>query len=387
MDSRPKRLYCAVSRVFLRFRLLSLCARLTNIHGRAGKSRATPGGTRCNIAPVYNNRPENGFNSVRPLPAKDQLTICFAHVAYRLAERFALRNTGLNAFEVRSLDELTARIAQADVLVCSGLWRNEFIAQAPRLAFIQSISAGTDQYSRDALRTAGIRLASAQGVNERAVAEHAVALMLAMVRQIPQARENQAAKKWRGMIGDLAQREDELGGKTLLIIGLGRIGSRLGTLAKAFDMRVIATKRDPTRGAGVADKVVGPDGLLGALAEADIVALTCPLTPQTEDLIDQSALAAMKPSAYLINVARGQVVNEPALIDALKAKRIAGAALDCVWEEPLPATSGLWSVPNLLITPHTAGETRRYEDNVIDLLLENLARMWRGETALKNQVV
>lgn len=325
--------------------------------------------------------------SARPLPAKDKLTICFAHVAYRMGERFALRNTGLNSFEVRSPDELKARIAEADVLLCSGLWRNELIAQAPRLAFIQSISAGTDQYSRDALGAAGIRVASAQGVNERAVAEHAIALILAMVRQIPQARDNQAAKKWRGMIGDMSKREDELGGKTLVIAGMGRIGSRLATLAKAFDMRVIATKRDPSRGAGAADKVVGPDGLLGVLPEADFVALTCPLTPQTENLIDAKALAAMKPSAYLINVARGKVVNEPALIEALQAKRIAGAALDCVWEEPLPATSGLWSVPNVLITPHTAGETRRYEDNVIDLLLENLGRMWRGETALKNQFV
>lgn len=325
--------------------------------------------------------------SVRPLPAKDKLTICFAHVAYCMGERFALRNTGLNSFELRSLDKLKARIAEADVLVCSGLWRNELIAQAPRLAFIQSISAGTDQYSRDALGAAGIRVASAQGLNERAVAEHAIALILAMARQIPQARDNQAAKQWRGMIGDISKREDELGGKTLVIAGLGRIGSRLATLAKAFDMRVIATRRDPSRGAGAADKVVGQDGLLGVLPEADFVALTCPLTPQTENLIDAKALAAMKPSAYLINVARGKVVNEPALMEALQAKRIAGAALDCVWEEPLPATSALWSVPNVLITPHTAGETRRFEDNVIDLLLENLGRMWRGETALKNQFV
>ena len=325
--------------------------------------------------------------SARPLPAKAKLTICFAHVAYRMGERFALRDTGMNWFEVRSLDELKARIGETDVLSCSGLWRNEFIAQAPRLAFIQSISAGTDQYARDALGAAGIRVASAQGVNERAVAEHAIALILAMARQSPQARDNQAAKKWRGMIGDISKREDELGGKTLVIAGMGRIGSRLATLAKAFDMRVIATKRDPSRGAGAADKVVGQDGLLGVLPEADFVALTCPLTPQTENLIDARALAAMKPSAYLINVARGKVVNEPALVEALQANRIAGAALDCVWEEPLPAASGLWSVANVLITPHTAGETRRYEDNVIDLLLENLGRMWRGETALKNQFV
>src|SRR5918996_3282968 len=140
----------------------------------------------------------------RTLPTKDKLTICFAHVAYRMAERFALRNTGLRSFEVRSLDELEARIGEADVLLVSGLWRNELIAKAPKLAFIQSISAGVDQYSRDPFSAAGIRLASAQGVNERAVAEHAIALFLAMARQIPQARDNQTARRWRGMISDIA---------------------------------------------------------------------------------------------------------------------------------------------------------------------------------------
>ena len=325
--------------------------------------------------------------STRPLPPRDQLTLCFAHAAYRLGERFALRDTGMNWFEVRTLDELQARIASVDVLLVSGLWRNELIAAAPRLAFIQSISAGTDQYSREALRAAGIRAASAQGANERAVAEHAIALILAMARQIPQSRDNQAAKKWRGMIGDLSKREDELGGKTLVIVGLGRIGSRLATLAKAFDLRVIGVRQDSSRGAGAADTVVREDGLLDALALADFVALTCPLTPRTTNLIDAKALAAMKPSSFLVNVARGKVVDEPALVEALGQQRIAGAALDCAWEEPLPVTSALWAMPNVLITPHSAGETRRYEDNVIDLLMENLERMGRGEEVLKNQFV
>lgn len=323
----------------------------------------------------------------RPLPAKDQLTLCFAHVAYRLGERFAARGTGMHWLEVRNLDELKAQLHQVDVLLCSGLWRNELIAAAPRLAFIQSISAGTDQYSRDALAAAGIRLASAQGANERAVAEHAVAVMLAMARRLPQARDNQTARHWRGMIGDISAREDELGGKTLVIAGLGRIGARLATLAKAFEMRVLATRRDPSRGGGAADQVVGEEALLDLLPQADFVALTCPLTARTENLIDAQALAAMKPSATLINVARGKVVNETALIAALDQKRLAGAALDCVWDEPLPATSALWDMPNVLITPHTAGETRRYEDNVIDLLLDNLERQWRGEALLKNAIV
>ena len=131
-------------------------------------------------------------NPMRALPSKENLTICFAHVAYRMAERFALRATGIKHFEVRSLDELTARIGECDVLCVSMMWRNELIARAPRLAFIQSISAGTDQYARDALAAAGIRLASAQGVNAEAVAQHAMALILALTRQLHLARDNQA---------------------------------------------------------------------------------------------------------------------------------------------------------------------------------------------------
>src|SRR5262249_19307606 len=325
--------------------------------------------------------------SARRLPARDKLTICFAHVAYRMGERFALRNTGLDWFEVRSLEDLKARIADVDVLLCSGLWRNELIPLAPRPVFIQSISGGTHQHSRDGLRAAGLRAARAQGVNGRAVDEHALALTLAVARQIPQARDNQIAKKWRGMIGEIAKREDELGGKVLLIVGMGRIGSRLATLAKAFDMRVIAIRPDPSKGGGARGAVRRGSALRGVLAQADFVALTCPLTPATEDLIDATALAAMKPSAWLVNVARGRVVNEPALIQALERKGIAGAALDCVWDEPLPPTSPLWGLPNVLITPHTAGETRRYEDNVIDVLLENLERLWRCDAALKNEFV
>ena len=320
-------------------------------------------------------------------PARNSVTVCFAHVAYRMGERFALRNAGVRHVEVRTREDLDAAIGEADVLVVSGLWRNELIAKAPKLRFVQSIGAGTDQFDRDALRARGIRLASAQGVNERAVAAHAMALILAMLRHIPAGRDNQRRHQWRGMISDLNQREDELTDKVLLIVGLGRIGSRLANLARAFGMRVIGTKRDPSTGTGAADEVVAQDRLMDVLPRADIVALTCPLTPQTEKLIGERALGAMKPSAYLVNVARGRVVDEPALIAALSAGRIAGAALDCTVEEPLPASSPLWDFDNVLITPHTAGETRRYEDNVIDVLLENLDRLWRGEPELKNQVV
>ena len=321
------------------------------------------------------------------LPPKDRLTICFAHVAYQMQDRFAARETGIRSFEVRTREALDARIGEADVLVLSMLWRNELAASAPKLRFIQSISAGTDQYSREVLQHHGIRLASARGANERAVAEHAIALILALARKLPEARDNQAKRVWRGMIGELARREDELGGKTLLIIGLGRIGGRLARLAKAFDLCVLGTRRDPSKGKEGADSVHGMAELKALLPQADIVALTCPLTPETEGLIGKEALALMKRSAVLVNVARGRCVNETALIAALGEGRIAGAALDCVTDEPLPAASPLWGMENVLITPHTAGETRRYEENVIDLLLENLDRLWRGETVLKNEVV
>ena len=321
------------------------------------------------------------------LPPKDRLAICFAHVAYRLQECFAARKTGIRSFEVRTREELDKKIGEADVLVVSMLWRDALIERAPKLRFIQSISAGTDQYSRDLLRARGIRLASAQGANVRAVAEHAMALILALMRRLPEARDNQAKRAWRGMIGERDRREDELGGKALLIIGLGQIGGRLARLAKAFELRVLGIRRDPNAGSNGADEVHGVDRLAELLPQADLVALTCPLTRETEGLIGARALGAMKRSAYLINVARGRCVDEAALIAALREGRIAGAALDCFRDEPLPPSSPLWDFPNVLITPHAAGETRRYEENVIDILLENLDRLWRGETTLRNGIV
>ncbi len=321
------------------------------------------------------------------LPSRDKTTICFAHVAYQLQQQFAHRSTGIASFEVRDPAELDRRIAEADVLVVSGLWRDALVESAPRLRFIQSIGAGTDQFGREALSRRGIRLASARGVNARAVSEHAMALILALARRLPEARDNQMKRVWRGMIGDLSLREDELGGKTLLIVGLGAIGGRLAQLAKAFDMRVIGLRQNPANGAGAADAVHGLGALGMLLPSADFVCLTCPLVKETENLIDAAALARMKRSAFLVNAARGRCVDEAALAAALGEGRIAGAAIDVTVEEPLAPASPLWGIETALITPHTAGETRHYEDNVLDILEENLARLWRGEATLHNQVV
>lgn len=323
---------------------------------------------------------------MKPWPNESDLTICFAHAAYQLGAEFAARSRKEPHFEVRSLDELKARASEADVIVASGMWRNELIGAAPRLRFVQSVSAGTDQFDKPAFAAAGIRLASAQGGNERAVSEHAMALILALTRQIHLARDNQTARHWRPMIGDRGRREDELGGKTLVIVGLGRIGLRLAGLASAFGMRVIGVRRRPGPESGI-DAIMAPDRLGEALAQADIVALTCPLTPETEGLIGKTALASMRPGALLINVARGRVVDEAALLETLRAGRIAGAGLDCFHDEPLPPDSPFWALPNVVVTPHSAGETRAYEANVVDILIDNLDRLARGETDLRNQIV
>jgi phosphoglycerate dehydrogenase-like enzyme len=321
------------------------------------------------------------------LPPNDQLTLCFAHVAYRFGDRFAARKTGIRFIEVRDRAGLDAAIPGADVLVCSGLWRNDLPRIAPRLKFVQSASAGTDQFDREVFRAHGLRLASAQGVNAHAVSEHAIALMLALMRRIPEARDNQARRFWRGMMGDFAKREDEVAGKTAIVVGLGRIGGRIARLCKALDMAVIGVRRDVAAGAEAADEVHSFRDLKAQLPRADVVILACPLTEETRNLMDAAALAQLKPTALLVNVARGRVVDEPALIAALQAGRLAGAGLDVTAEEPLPPESPLWAMPNVLITPHTAGETHRYEDNVLDLLLENIARLQRGESRLVNEIV
>jgi D-2-hydroxyacid dehydrogenase (NADP+) len=327
------------------------------------------------------------FMTQSPFPQKSDLTVCFAHGAYQMAARFAARNTGIKHFQVKTLDELKARAGEANVISVSMMWQNEVLALAPKLRFVQSISAGTDQYDFAAFKAQGVRLASAAGVNANAVAEHAMAMILGIERHIVSGRDQQAQSQWRGMISDIPKREAELAGRTMVIVGLGRIGTRLARFAKAFDMRVIGVKRDPSTGAAGADRVVATAALADVLPEGDFLVLACPLTPETENLIDARVLALMKPTALLVNVARGRVVDEAALIAALQASRLRAAALDVTREEPLPVTSPLWTLPQVLITPHSAGETQAYEDNVLDILLENLERLGRGETVLRNEIV
>ena len=322
-----------------------------------------------------------------PFANPEQLKVHFAHVAYQMEPRFEARDSGIVYFQTWNTEDTAARIPEADVFVVSGFWDNSLLNVASNLKFIQSIGAGYDQFPLEELRNRGIRLASARGVNSNAVSEHAMSMVLALARHIHTGRDNQNKSFWRGMISDLSQREDELGGKTMLIVGLGTIGSRLAKLAKAFDMNVIATKRDTSVSGTAADEIHPPSAVPELLPGADFVVLTCPLTDETADMINSETLGLMKESAYLVNVARGGCVEEKALLEALNNGSIAGAAIDHFKAEPLPANSPFWGMENVVITPHTGGETRMYEDNVIDILLENIGRLSRGETELLNGIV
>ena len=319
-------------------------------------------------------------------PYPENTTVHFAHVAYRMEERYAARNPQVNYFQTWTSEETISRINDADVFVVSGFWDNDLLERASKLKYIQSIGAGFDQFPLDELSERGIVLANASVVNQNAVAEHAMSLMLALNRHIHTGRDNQNTHVWRGMLGDLTKREDELIGKTLLIIGMGTIGSRLARFAKAFDMRVIATKRNPAHSATSVDDLVTPDRLNELVPQADFVVLTCPLTAETKNIVDARVFEAMKSTAYLINVARGQCVDEPVLAEALKSGQIAGAGLDHFWDEPLGGDSILWDLENVIITPHTGGETRMYEERVIDILDDNLCRIWNGRSDLRNQI-
>ena len=321
------------------------------------------------------------------LPSREKLTIQFAHPAYRVAERFLSRDTGVRHFQTWTKEETLSRVGEANVLVVSGFWRDELLEAAHNLRYIQAISAGYDQFPLDKLRTRVLRLANAGGVNADAVSHHAMGLVLTLARQLHLARDQQHNRHWRPMISDRALREDDLCGQTMLIIGLGEIGSRVAKLAKAFGMSVLGVKQDITRHDGAADEVYTPQHLPNLFSQADFVVLCCPLTSSTRNVVDKGAFLAMKTGGQLVNVARGGCVDEAALVTALTTGQIAGAAIDHFCDEPLPVDSPFWSMENLMITPHSAGETRKYEDNVIDILIQNIDRLWAGREKLINQII
>ena len=252
------------------------------------------------------------------------------------------------------------------------------LERAPHLKWVQTSSAGVDTLVGTKLWQSDVMLTSTSGIHATPMREHVLGIMLMFVKHAQVYFANKQDRVWEQHI------PDQLSGKTLGVVGLGRIGEAIARAAKAFDMRVVATRRHVTEDetSPVADALYPSDKLLEMLEASDFVVVTVALTEETQKLIGEKELRAMKPTAYIINIARGPVIDEAALTKALKEKWIAGAGLDVFEKEPLPQESELWVLPNVIITPHVAGIMRDYNARAMEVFCENLRRYLAGQPLL-----
>jgi phosphoglycerate dehydrogenase-like enzyme len=272
------------------------------------------------------------------------------------------------------------------------------ISRAPRLRWVHSATAGVERVLTPAALHRGLTITNARGVFSRPIAEYVITMVLAVSRRLPGILELQRERTWQPLEGV------EMRDVTIGIAGYGSIGRAVASLAASFGARVVATRRRPDEprglewhdsgGAGepgespsndpdgAGELLGGPDALPRLLAESDFVVLALPLTPETEGVIDDAALASIKRGAWLINIARGRLVDDRALERALRRGQLGGAVLDTFREEPLPRESPLWDVPNLIVTPHTSWSTGGAIDRSIALFCANLERYRAGEPLL-----
>ncbi|MCU1221452.1 MAG: D-isomer specific 2-hydroxyacid dehydrogenase, NAD-binding protein [Candidatus Angelobacter sp.] len=267
----------------------------------------------------------------------------------------------------------------ADVMIGWSL-SPEQLRAAKSLRWIYSITAAVDQFLYPELISSEIAISNAGSVHGPVVAEHAIAMVLALAKRLPSAVRYQQRRKWAmEEIWNEQPRPREVRGSSAAVVGLGSIGAEVAAMAAALKMHVIGVREHPERGTSGAHDVLGYDALDVAIARADFVVLAAPLTERTRHMIDARRLRLFKPTAYLINVARGALVDEAALVKALRERRIAGAALDVFEEEPLSRWSPLWKMPQVLITPHTAFLTENVWQRHYEVFTANLKRYLAGQ--------
>ena len=272
---------------------------------------------------------------------------------------------------------------------------DRLLVRAPRLSWVHSATSGVERALTPAARDRGLVVTNARGVFSRPIAEYVLMMILAVSRRLPQLLELQRERTWQPLEGA------ELRDVTVGIVGLGSMGRAVGALATAFGCRVIAVRRRPEVGTGPTaseiaqadpddpglgeiplDRIGGPDKLQELLGESDFIVLAAPLTPETEAMINDETLAMVKPGAWLINVARGRLVDERALLRALRDGPLGGAVLDTFHDEPLPPMSSFYDLPNVIVTPHTAWSSGRVLDRSVELFCDNLRRFAVGEPLL-----
>jgi len=249
------------------------------------------------------------------------------------------------------------------------------LAEAPGLRWIQLISAGVPQDLCPVAQSRGITVTNLAGLYGPSIAEHALGMMIVLARNLHVVLRNQAQKRWDR---DVANTMWDLHGRTLAVVGLGNIGRAVARLGRCCGMRVVGCRRTDRPAADV-DRVYPCRELHALLGEADVVAVAAPLTDQTEGMLGPAEFAAMRRGVLYVNVSRGQVAQEAALLDALRSGHVAAAGLDAYAAEPLPADHPLWTMPNVLISPHYSGETVNNSSLPLERFLRNLANWQTGQ--------
>jgi D-2-hydroxyacid dehydrogenase (NADP+) len=280
-------------------------------------------------------------------------------------------------------DALPAELPDTDIFVGFNLLPKQF-AIAGKLKWIHVTAAGVAQLMRPDVKSSGVIITNARGIHAIPMAEHTLGVMLALARKFQDTVHYQDAGEW-AQEPIWQSRPSELYGATLLIVGFGAIGMEIARRARAFGMRVEAVTRSGRGDATLADKIYPATQLLQALPRADYIVLAAPDTPESQRMIGAREFQAMKPSAYLVNIARGALVDESVMIDVLQKGAIAGAALDVMEKEPLPPESPLWKLKNVFITPHTSAVSEMLWPRQTELLMENLER-WFSAREMKNVV-
>ena len=295
------------------------------------------------------------------------------------------RQPGIDVVTPADEAELATALNDAEVFF-GWTFPREHFAGAPRLRWMHSANAGIEANLFPEMVASPAILTNAAGLHDVCIPEHVLALMLALARNLHESMRLQSQRRFERFTAiAFAGGVRELHGSKLAILGAGAIGKALARLAAALGMHVRAMRRRADRAVEPAEVVVGPERPHDLLGWADFVVLATPSTPQTRQFIDRAALAAMRPSAFLVNVGRGDAIDEAALVDALRTRAIAGAGLDTFLVEPLPAEHPFWGLDNLILTPHISGYTPAYFQRTIDLFADNLARFVRGES-LRNVV-
>lgn len=287
------------------------------------------------------------------------------------------RMPDIDLIKAGSNEEVAEALRSGVEIMLTFTWREEFFT--PSLKWIQGVGAGYEQYPLDRFDAEGVVLTTATGVHV-VVAETAFGLLLALTRRIADAVRDATEHRW------LERGGPELAGSTVAIIGLGTIGEAFARRAQGWEVELIGYKGHPDTYSGVVDRVYGPGSLLDVCEEADVLVITMPGSDETKHLIGAAELEALG-AGWLVNVGRGSVVDEQALIAALQHGELRGAGLDVFEVEPLPSDSPLWDMPNVVITPHTAGDTPRYGERLARIFRKNLSA-FRGEgTPWVNRVV